>query len=108
MICSDDPHFALRHELVQFARTKGIKAAARTSVASATPSANGFRRFQDQGNPGLLRSQSRAPIPAPIKPTVPGNQSASPCASKSPGFGARRLIAEFDLQLGHNACPTHH
>jgi len=102
MICADDPHFALRHQLVQFARTNGIKAAARHFGCFRNTVRKWFRRFQDQGNAGL-RSQSRAPQSCPHKTKDALENRVVTLRKKSPGFGARRLIEEFDLPLGHNA-----
>jgi transposase len=102
MICADDPHFALRHQLVQFARTQGIKAAARHFGCFRNTVRKWFRRFQDQGNAGL-RSQSRAPSSCPHKTKDALENRVVALRKKSPGFGARRLIEEFDLPLGHNA-----
>lgn len=102
MICADDPHFALRHQLVQFARTKGIKAAARHFGCWRNTIRKWFRRFQDQGNAGL-RSQSRAPKSCPHKTKAALENRVVALRKKSPGFGARRLIEEFGLPLGHNA-----
>jgi len=102
MICADDPHFALRHQLVQFARTKGIKAAARHFGCFRNTVRKWFRRFQDQGNAGL-RSRSRAPKSCPHKTKESLENKVVALRKKTPGFGARRLIEEFALPLGHNA-----
>ena len=102
MICADDPHFALRHQLVRFARTEGIKAAARHFGCFRNTVRKWCRRFQDQGNAGL-RSQSRAPKSCPHKTKDPLEHRVVALRKQSPGFGARRLIEEFDLPLGHNA-----
>ena len=102
MICADDPHFALRHQLVRFVRSKGIKAAARHFGCLRNTVRKWHRRFQDQGNAGL-RSQSRAPKSCPHKTNDALEKRVVALRKKSPGFGARRLIEEFDLPLGHNA-----
>src|SRR5437899_7819158 len=102
MICADDPHFALRHQLVQFARTKGIKAAVRHFGCFRNTVRKWLRRFRHQGNAGL-RSQSRAPKSCPHKTKDSLENKIVALRKKSPGFGARRLIAEFDLPVGHNA-----
>jgi transposase InsO family protein len=102
MICADDPHFALRHQLVQFARTKGIKAAVRHFGCFRNTVRKWLRRFQTQGNDGL-RSQSRAPKSCPHKTKGSLENRVVALRKKSPGFGARRLIEEFTLPLGHNA-----
>ena len=59
-------------------------------------------RFQDQGNAGL-RSQSRAPKSCPHKTKESLENRVVALRKKTPGFGARRLIEEFNLPLGHNA-----
>jgi transposase len=102
MICAADPHFALRHQLVRFAQTHGLKAAAQHFGCSRNTVRKWFRRFQDQGNAGL-RSQSRAPKSCPHKTKIALENRVVALRKKSPGFGARRLIEEFDLPLGHNA-----
>ena len=102
MICADDPHFALRHQLVRFARTHGITAAARHFGCFRNTVRQWCRRFQDQGNAGL-RSQSRAPQSCPHKTKAALEHRVVALRKKSPGFGARRRIEEFDLPLGHNA-----
>ena len=107
MICADDPHFALRHQLVQFARTKGIKATARHFGCFRNTVRKWFRRHRDQGNAGL-RSQSRAPNSCPHKTKHTLENKMVALRQKTPGFGARRLIAEFDLPLGHNGRSTDH
>jgi transposase InsO family protein len=102
MICAADPQFALRHQLVRFAQTHGLKAAARQFGCFRNTVRKWFRRFQDQGNAGL-RSQSRAPKSCPHKTKIALENRVVALRQKSPGFGARRLIEEFDLPLGHNA-----
>jgi transposase-like protein len=102
MICADDPHFALRHQLVRWAQRAGIKAAARHFGCLRNTVRKWFRRFQAQGNAGL-RSQSRAPKSCPHKTKAALERRVVALRQKSPGFGARRLIEEFDLPLGHNA-----
>ena len=102
MICADDPHFALRHQLVEFARTHGIKAAARHFLCSRNTVRKWLRRFQSQGNPGL-RALSRAPLSCPHKTSLALENKVVKFRQQTPGFGARRLIEEFELLLGHNA-----
>ena len=102
MICADDPHFALRHQLVRFAQTQGLKAAARHFGCFRNTVRKWCRRFQELGNAGL-RSQSRAPNSCPHKTQAALENRVVALRKQSPGFGARRLIEEFDLPLGHNA-----
>ena len=102
MICSSDPKFALRHELVTYALKKGIKAAARCYQCSRNTVRKWIRRFALNRNQGLIPI-SRAPHSCPHK-TSPALEAK--CVAKrkqTPGFGSRRLIAEFDLKIGHNA-----
>lgn len=102
MICADDPHFALRHHLVRFAREQGIKAAARHFQCARNTVRKWSRRFLELGNAGL-RPLSRAPKSCPHKTPEPLEQRVVALRKKTPGFGARRLIEEFGLPLGHNA-----
>ena len=102
MICTDEPHFALRHQLVEFAQAHGIKAAARHFLCSRNTVRKWRRRFQLEGNPGL-RSLSRAPKACPHKTTLALENKVVAFRKQNPCFGARRLIEEFDLHLGHNA-----
>ena len=102
MICSSDPKFALRHELVTYALKMGIKAAARCYECSRNTVRKWIRRFALIHNKGLIPI-SRAPHSCPHK-TSP--ELEAKCVAKrkqTPGFGSRRLIAEFDLKIGHNA-----
>ena len=102
MICADDPHFALRHQLVEFARTHGIKAAARHFLCSRNTVRKWLRRFQSQGQSRLART-SRAPLSCPHKTSLALENKVVKFRQQTPGFGARRLIEEFELLLGHNA-----
>ena len=102
MIRSTDPKFALRHEVVTYALKKGIKAAARCYECSRNTVRKWLRRFQADHNQGLL-PLSRAPHSCPHKTTPQLEAKCLAQRRKTPGFGARRLIAEFDLKIGHNA-----
>ena len=102
MICSNDPKFALRHELVTYALKKGIQAAARCYECSRNTVRKWLRRFQADHNKGLLPS-SRAPHSCPHK-TAPALEAKGIAQRhKTPGCGSRRLLAEFDLKIGPNA-----
>ena len=102
MLRADDPHFTLRHQLVAFARAHGIKPAALRFGCSRSTVRKWLRCFQSLGLHGL-QSQARAPLSCPhkTKPTLEARVVA--LRRKTPGFGARRLIAEFDLPMGHDA-----
>jgi len=102
MICSSDPKFALRHELVTYALKKGIKAAARCYECSKNTVRKWVRRFALNRNQGLIPI-SRAPHSCPHKTSPALEAKCVAQRKKTPGFGSRRLIAEFDLLIGHNA-----
>ena len=102
MIRADDPDFALRHQLVTHARAHGLKPAARRFACARNTVRKWLRRFHALGLPGL-KSQSRAPKSCPHKTSLALEAKVLALRKKSPGFGARRLIAEFDLPLGHDA-----
>jgi transposase len=102
MIRADDPHFALRHNLVMHARQHGIKAAARHFQCARNTVRKWFRRYHHDHLQGLL-ALSRAPRLCPHKTSPALEQKVVALRRKTPGFGARRLIAEFALPLGHNA-----
>jgi hypothetical protein len=50
-----------------------------------------------------LHAHSRAPLSSPHKAKPALERRVVALRNKTPGFGARRLIAEFALPLGHNA-----
>ena len=102
MIRSSDPKFALRHDLVTYAIKNGIKAAARCYKSSRNTVRKWLRRFIEHKNQGLL-PLSRAPRFCPYKTSPALEAKFIAQRKKTPGFGARRLIAEFDLPVGHNA-----
>jgi transposase len=99
---ADDPHFALRHQVVTHARAHGIKPAARHFGCARNTVRKWLRRHQALGAAGL-RSHSRAPKSCPHKTAPELEAHVVTLRKKSPGFGARRLIAEFELPLGHDA-----
>ena len=102
MLRADDPHFALRHQVVAHARAHGIKPAARHFGCARNTVRKWLRRFKASGLPGL-KSLSRAPKSCPHK-TLPALEArVVALRRKTPGFGARRLIEEFALPLGHAA-----
>ena len=102
MITTDDPKFALRHNLVVHARKHGIRAAARFFECERNTVRKWVRRFKVQGNRGLI-AQSRAPRCCPHKADEVIEQKIVALRRKTPGFGSRRLIEEFELKIGHNA-----
>ena len=102
MLRADDPHFALRHQVVAHARAHGIKPAARHFGCQRNTVRKWLRRFQALGHAGL-KSLSRAPKSCPHRIDAALEARVVALRKKSPGFGARRLVAEFDLPLGHDA-----
>ena len=102
MIRSDDPKFALRHNLVVHALRHGIKAAVRQFRCSRNTVRKWLRRYHKDHLQGL-HAHSRGPHSCPHKTKPALEQKVLALRHKTPGFGARRLIAEFELPLGHNA-----
>jgi len=102
MIRAENTHFALRHNLVVHALQHGIKAAARHFGCARNTVRQWLRRYQQHHLQGL-HAHSRAPHNCPHKTSAALERKVVTLRKKTPGFGARRLIAEFDLPLGHNA-----
>ena len=102
MICADDPKFALRHNLVTHAKEHGIRAAAAIFECARNTVRKWVRRFKEHGNRGLI-AQSRAPERCPHKTDEAMERKVVELRRKTPGFGSRRLIEEFELKIGHNA-----
>ncbi len=91
-----------RLSLVDYARQQGIKAAARIFQTTVPTVRKWLRRYQQAGPSGLL-AHSRAPKYQPRKTPLPLEQQVVALRRQLPTFGARRLICEFDLPLGHSA-----
>ena len=102
MIRTADTNFALRHNLVIHALQHGLHATARHCGCSRNTVRKWLRRYQQHHLQGL-QAHSRAPHSCPHKTKSPLEHKIVALRKKTPGFGARRLIAEFDLPLGHNA-----
>ena len=91
-----------RLRLVQNAKQRGIKATARLFATSVPTVRKWLRRFQQHGPSGLVE-HSRARYHQPHK-TAPSIEAQLIELRKTlPTFGARRLIREFDLPVGHSA-----
>jgi len=98
----DNPfRFDLRRRLVSHARQHGIKDAARVFACSRNTVRLWLRRFDDQGLPGL-QERSHAPHTCPHK-ISPDIENKILTLRKRTGYGARRLVMEFDLPCGHHA-----
>ena len=102
MIRTDDPQFALRHNLILHAVQHGIKAAARHFQCARNTVRKWLRRYRQNHLQGL-HAHSRAPHSRPLKTSLEVERKLLALRRRTPGFGARRLIAEFALALGHNA-----
>src|SRR6266704_1014491 len=97
-------HNAYNHRLrlVESAKERGIKPTARLFATTAPTVRKWLRRFQQQGPSGLL-PLARARHHQPHK-TPPAREAQLVALRKTlPTFGARRLIREFDLPIGHGA-----
>ena len=95
-----DRHW-LHQKIVAFARSQGIKAAAREFGASRNTIRKWLRRYVP-GKPSSLAEFSRAPKSCPHK-TPAGLEGQVVKLRKQTGFGAERLVQEFDLKISHNA-----
>jgi len=102
MIRSDNPKFALRKALAAYAMEHGIKPAMRHFACARKTARKWLRRYKAQGHEGL-KELSRAPKSCPHK-TPPGVEALVVAQRlKTPGFGAKRLVMEFDLPVGASA-----
>ena len=102
MISSRKKNFSLRFSMVHFAKIHGIKPAARKFDTTPKTVRKWLDRFQSDGNQGLY-DRSRRPRHSPNKTPKAIEDLAIAQRRKTPGFGARRLIEEFELPLSHNA-----
>jgi transposase len=94
--------YAYRLALVDYARQHGIKAAARVFQTTVLTVRKWLSRYQQHGPSGLIE-QSRAPHRQPRQTPPQIEQRVVALRRQLPTFGARRLIGEFDLPLGHSA-----
>jgi transposase len=91
-----------RLRLVQSAQQRGIKPTARFFATTVPTVRKWLRRFQQQGLSGLL-ARSRARHHQAHKTPATREVQLVELRKTLPTFGARRLIREFDLRIGHNA-----
>ena len=101
MIRSKDHSFHLRKALVRHAAEYGIRAASRHFAVSRTVVRTWARRYEDEGLDGL-HSHSTRPKTSPYKVSDEVEQLVLSARERS-GFGAQRLIEEFDLPCGISA-----
>src|ERR1700675_61654 len=91
-----------RLRLVESAKQRGIKATARLFATTVPTVRKWLRRFQQHGPSGLLEhSRARHHQPHKTPPTV--QAQLLELRTILPTFGARRLIRDFDLPVGHSA-----
>ena len=95
-----DRHW-LHQKVVTHAREHGIKATAREFGCSRNTVRKWLRRAVP-GKPSSLAEKSRAPKRCPHK-TSAGLEGQIVKLRKRTGFGAERLVHEFDLKVSHNA-----
>lgn len=95
-----DRHW-LHQKIVSFAREHGIKATVREFGCTRNTVRKWLRRAIP-GKPSSLAEQSRAPKRCPHK-TASGLEGQIVKLRKQTGFGAERLVREFDLKVSHNA-----
>jgi len=91
-----------RLRLVESAKERGIKPTARLFATTVPTVRKWLRRFQQRGSAGLA-GQSRARHHQPHKTPSVLEARLVELRKTLPTFGARRLIREFDLPIGHDA-----
>ncbi len=91
-----------RLRLVESAQQRGIKPTARLFATTVPTVRKWLRRYQQHGPAGLLeQSRARHQQAHKTPPTV--EVQLVELRKTLPTFGARRLIREFDLRIGHHA-----
>ncbi len=95
-----DRHW-LHQKLVAFARSNGLKAAAREFGCSRNTVRKWLRRYQP-GKPSSLEEGSRRPKTCPHRISS-GLEGQIVKLRRQTGFGAQRLQHEFALPCSHNA-----
>ncbi|MDR2512288.1 MAG: helix-turn-helix domain-containing protein, partial [Puniceicoccales bacterium] len=93
--------FSLRHELVRYALSNGIRACTRQFGCSRNTVREWLRRWRAGDH--TLADRSRRPLnqPARTKPAL--EELVIAARKKTPCFGARRLVEAFDLPVGKGA-----
>lgn len=102
MLCARNKNFALRHELVEYAIEHGNKPAARHFGTTVKTVRKWVRRFLKDKTEGL-KELSRRPKHSPNKTPEAVEKLVVEQRNKTRGFGARRLVEQFQLPCGHNA-----
>ena len=98
-ICQDK--FALRHEVVRYAETHGLRAAAHHYECSRTTVRLWFRRWK--AGDDALADHSRRPHHSPQRTGDAIAAEVIAARKKAPCFGARRLVDLFELPIGKGA-----
>lgn len=97
-----DNSYNHRLRLVESAKQRGIKPTARLFTTTVLTVRKWLRRYQQHGPSGLL-ARPRARLHQPHKTPPAWEARLVELRKTLPTFGARRLIREFDLPLGHDA-----
>jgi transposase len=91
-----------RLRLVESAKQRGSKPTARLFATTVPTVRKWLRRYEQHGPSGLLeQSRARHRQPHKTPPTI--EAQLVELRKTLPTFGARRLIREFDLPIGHGA-----
>ena len=101
MIRSKDHSFDLRKTLARFSLQNGTRAAARAFAVSRNTVRKWRRRFKALGLAGL-QGRSTRPKRSPNKVSRQVERTVLEARARS-GFGAARLVEEFDLPCGSSA-----
>lgn len=98
-VCEDK--FALRHEVVRYAKTHGLHAAVRQFGCARNTVRLWFRRWE--AGDDTLRDHSRRPHHQPGRTKAEHEKLVIAARKKAPCFGARRLVEMFGLPVGKGA-----
>lgn len=97
--CEDK--FALRHEVVRYAKTHGLHAAVRQFGGARNTVRLWFRRWE--AGDDTLADHSRRPHHQPRRTKAAHEKPVIAARKKAPCFGARRLVDRFELPVGKGA-----
>ncbi len=102
MIRAKNPTFDLRLKMVRFAKTHGIRPAAKYFRCARNTVRLWLRRFEAYGNEGL-KDHSRAPLNCPHQTPKQVESKVVAARKRIPYYGASRLKEEFDLKCSEGA-----
>ena len=97
MIRTHDHKFSLRLQMVLYARSHGVRPAARAFGTTPKTVRRWLQRFQDGGRANLI-DRSRAPKHCPHKTSPAQEKAVLKARQQAPCFGPRRLKLLFDLK----------